>query len=56
MAKKYSADFKERAIRTLEDHQRVHACSKWGVAEAGAHQAGGLPATSSYVSCTSARP
>lgn len=34
MPKKYSPDFKERAIRMVEDHQRVHPCSKWSAAEA----------------------
>lgn len=34
MPKKYSPDFKDRAIRMVEDHQRVHACSKWIAAEA----------------------
>lgn len=40
MAKRYSPEFKERAIRMVEDHQRVHACSKWRAAEAVAAKLG----------------
>lgn len=45
MAKKYSPDFKERAIRMLEDHQRVHASSKWGAAESVGTKLGVSPHT-----------
>ena len=40
MTKRYSPEFKERAIRMVEDHQRVHACSKWRAAEAVASKLG----------------
>lgn len=45
MAKKYSPDFKERAIRMLEDHQRVHASSKRGAAETVGTKLGVCPHT-----------
>lgn len=45
MAKKYSPDFKERAIRMLQDHKRGHASSKWGAAEAVGTKLGVSPHT-----------
>lgn len=34
MAQTYSPEFKQRALRMMDDHQRIEESSGWGAAEA----------------------
>lgn len=43
MARKFSAELKDRAVRLAYEHQELHACSRWSAAQAIASKLGMSP-------------
>lgn len=45
MPRRYSSEFKERALRLVDDHQRAHECGSWTALAAVGEQLGVSPHT-----------